>query len=148
MRYTLIGVTTYQMGTYFTTSTMCYLDDGFDCNDVKILLAQEQLPSHSDRQSQVEDFKNRLEASAFPKVVQCFPEGNVKQPQYYVTIFDTIHRKCQLLQYYRAVQKIALRQQWKQTLELQATESTTQQQQFLALFYDLLMENIQGHLIG
>lgn len=112
----------------------------------KSLLAQEQLPGHSDRQSQVEDFKNRLEALASPKVVQCFAEGNVKQAQYFVTIFDTIHRKSQLLQYYRAVQKTALQQQWKQTLELQATESITQQQQFLALFYDHLMENLQGQV--
>uniref|UniRef100_A0A1A9ZTE6 Conserved oligomeric Golgi complex subunit 7 n=1 Tax=Glossina pallidipes TaxID=7398 RepID=A0A1A9ZTE6_GLOPL len=133
------------------------LEDGFERNDVKgicdkivslqkSLLAQEQLPGHSDRQSQVEDFKNRLEALASPKVVQCFAEGNVKQAQYYVTIFDTIHRKSQLLQYYRAVQKTALQQQWKQTLELQATESITQQQQFLTLFYDHLMENIQGQV--
>uniref|UniRef100_A0A1B0FJU9 Conserved oligomeric Golgi complex subunit 7 n=1 Tax=Glossina morsitans morsitans TaxID=37546 RepID=A0A1B0FJU9_GLOMM len=133
------------------------LEDGFERNDVKgicdkivslqkSLLAQEQLPGHSDRQSQVEDFKNRLEALASPKVVQCFAEGNVKQAQYFVTIFDTIHRKSQLLQYYRAVQKTALQQQWKQTLELQATESITQQQQFLALFYDHLMENLQGQV--
>ncbi|KAL9876465.1 conserved oligomeric Golgi complex subunit 7 isoform 1-T3 [Glossina fuscipes fuscipes] len=133
------------------------LEDGFERNDVKgicdkivalqkSLLAQEQLPGHSDRQSQVEDFKNRLEALASPKVVQCFAEGNVKQAQHYVTIFDAIHRKSQLVQYYRAVQKTALQQQWKQTLELQATESITQQQQFLALFYDHLMENFQAQV--
>uniref|UniRef100_A0A1A9X3Q5 Conserved oligomeric Golgi complex subunit 7 n=1 Tax=Glossina brevipalpis TaxID=37001 RepID=A0A1A9X3Q5_9MUSC len=133
------------------------LEDGFERNDLKdicdkivalqkSLLAQEQLPGHTDRQSQVEDFKNRLEALASPSVVHCFAEGNVTQAQHYVTIFAAIERKSQLLQYYRAVQKTALQQKWKQTLELQVTESATQQQHFLALFYDHLMENCQGQV--
>lgn len=105
--------------------------------------AQEQLPGHDERKSQVEDFKNRLEALASPSLVQCFAEGSVDQAQRYVSIFATIQRKPQLLQYYRAVQKTALQQQWKQTLEIQATESTGQQQHFLTLFYDQLLENCQ-----
>ncbi|TMW45657.1 hypothetical protein DOY81_009265 [Sarcophaga bullata] len=130
------------------------LEDSFERNDLKSvcdkisalqksLQAQEQLPGHSDRQSQVEDFKNRLEALASPNVVQCFAEGSVQQAQRYVGIFAAIQRKPQLLQYYRAVQKTALQQQWKQTLELQATESAGQQQHFLTLFYDQLLESCQ-----
>lgn len=75
--------------------------------------------------------------------MQCFAEGSVPQAQRYVGIFETIQRKPQLLQYYRAVQKTALQQQWKQTLELQATETTEQQQHFLTLFYDQLLESCQ-----
>lgn len=80
---------------------------------------------------------------ASPSVVQCFAEGSVEQAQRYVNIFATIQRNSQLLQYYRAVQKTALQQQWKQTLEIQATETAGQQQHFLTLYYDQLLENCQ-----
>ncbi|XP_075166346.1 conserved oligomeric Golgi complex subunit 7 [Haematobia irritans] len=130
------------------------LEDSFERNDLKSvcekiaalqksLQAQEQLPGHDERKSQVEDFKNRLEALASPSLVQCFAEGSVEQAQRYVNIFETIQRKAQLLQYYRAVQKTALQQQWKQTLEIQATETAGQQQHFLNLFYDQLLEHCQ-----
>uniref|UniRef100_A0A1I8P6E6 Conserved oligomeric Golgi complex subunit 7 n=1 Tax=Stomoxys calcitrans TaxID=35570 RepID=A0A1I8P6E6_STOCA len=130
------------------------LEDSFERNDLKSvcdkisalqksLQAQEQLPGHEERKSQVEDFKNRLEALASPSLVQCFAEGSVEQAQRYVRIFETIQRKAQLLQYYRAVQKTALQQQWKQTLEIQATETAGQQQHFLNLFYDQLLEHCQ-----
>ncbi|XP_061389666.1 conserved oligomeric Golgi complex subunit 7 [Musca vetustissima] len=130
------------------------LEDSFEKNDLKSvcdkiaalqksLQAQEQLPGHEDRKSQVEDFKNRLEALASPSLVQCFAEGNIEQAQRYVNIFAAIERKPQLLQYYSTVQKTALQQQWKQTLEIQATETVGQQQHFLNLFYDQLLENCQ-----
>ncbi|XP_005188405.1 conserved oligomeric Golgi complex subunit 7 [Musca domestica] len=130
------------------------LEDSFEKNDLKSvcdkisalqksLAAQEQLPGHEERKSQVEDFKNRLEALASPSLVQCFAEGNVEQSQRYVNIFAAIQRKPQLLQYYSTVQKTALQQQWKQTLEIQATETAGQQQHFLNLFYDQLLENCQ-----
>jgi len=70
----------------------------------KSLHAQEQLPGHAERQTQVEDFKNRLEALASPSVVQCFAEGNTEQAKHYVQIFTSIQRLPQLQQYYRAVQ--------------------------------------------
>lgn len=91
----------------------------------------------------MEDFKNRLEALASPSVVQCFAEGNTEQAQHFVQIFTSIQRLPQLQQYYRAVQKNFWQQQWKQTLELQGTESQPQQQQFLTLYYDQLLEHCQ-----
>jgi len=110
----------------------------------KSLHAQEQLPGHAERQTQVEDFKNRLEALASPSVVQCFAEGNTEQAKHYVQIFTSIQRLPQLQQYYRAVQKNFWQQQWKQTLELQGTDhSQQQQQQFLTLYYDQLLEHCQ-----
>lgn len=109
----------------------------------KSLQAQEQLPGHEERQSQVEDFKNRLEALASPSIVQCFAEGNVEQTKRFVLLFAAIQRKPQLLQYYRAVQKATLQQQWKEIIELQATETSGHQQHFLALFYDQILEYCQ-----
>lgn len=41
----------------------------------KSLLAQVGLPHQSEREDQVEDFKNRLEALASPEVVQSFQTG-------------------------------------------------------------------------
>ncbi|EDW84346.1 uncharacterized protein Dwil_GK14089 [Drosophila willistoni] len=124
------------------------LEDGFERNDLKgicekltalqkSLQAQEQLAGHAERLTQVEDFKNRLEALASPNVVQCFAESNLEQAQHYADIFDSIQRLPQLQQYYRAVQKNVLQQQWKQTLEQQ------QQQHFLSLYYDQLLEHCQ-----
>lgn len=63
------------------------LEDLFERNDLikicekldslqKSLAAQEGLPGQSDRESQVEGFKNRLEALASPAVVQCFTVGD------------------------------------------------------------------------
>ncbi|EDW58366.1 conserved oligomeric Golgi complex subunit 7 [Drosophila virilis] len=131
------------------------LEDCFERNDMKgvcdkltalqkSLQAQEQLPGHAERQTQVEDFKNRLEAMASPSLVQCFAESNLEQAQRHVQIFASIQRLPQLQQYYRAVQKNVLQQQWKQTLELQVSESP--QQHFLALYYDQLLEHCQRQL--
>lgn len=115
----------------------------------KSLQAQEQLPGHAERQTQVEDFKNRLEAMASPSLVQCFSENNLEQAQKHVQIFTSIQRLPQLHQYYRAVQKNVLQLEWKQTIELQVSESqqqTTQQHHFLTLFYDQLLDHCQRQL--
>ncbi|XP_064550815.1 conserved oligomeric Golgi complex subunit 7 [Drosophila montana] len=131
------------------------LEDCFERNDMKgvclkltalqkSLQAQEQLPGHAERQTQVEDFKNRLEAMASPSLVQCFAESSLAQAQRHVEIFSSIQRLPQLQQYYRAVQKNMLQQQWKQTLELQVSESP--QQHFLSLYYDQLLEHCQRQL--
>ncbi|KAL7729160.1 hypothetical protein ACLKA6_009625 [Drosophila palustris] len=134
------------------------LEDCFERNDLKgvcekltalqkSLQAQEQLPGHAERQTQVEDFKNRLEAMASPSLVQCFAESNLEQSQRHVEIFSSIQRLPQLHQYYRAVQKNVLQQQWKQTLELQVTDSQqTPHQHFLTLFYDQLLDHCQRQL--
>lgn len=116
----------------------------------KSLQAQEQLPGHAERQTQVEDFKNRLEAMASPSLVQCFAESNLEQAQQHVQIFASIQRLPQLHQYYRAVQKNVLQLQWKQTLELQVSsesqQQTAQQQHFLTIFYDQLLDHCQRQL--
>ncbi|XP_037952193.1 conserved oligomeric Golgi complex subunit 7-like [Teleopsis dalmanni] len=133
------------------------LEDCFERNDLngvcerlvalqKSLQAQEQLPGHAERQSHVEDFKNRLEALASPNVVQCFAEANVNQAKTYVDIFVAIERLPQLLQYYRAVHKSAMQQQWKQAIELQATEISPQQHHFLTYFYNELLEHSQRQI--
>ncbi|KAH8278840.1 hypothetical protein KR018_010222 [Drosophila ironensis] len=131
------------------------LEDGFERNDLKgvcdklmalqkSLFAQEQLAGHAERVTQVEDFKNRLEALASPSVVQCFAEGNLEQAQHFVQIFTGIQRLPQLQQYYRAVQKNFWQQQWKQAIELQGADTQAQQQQqFLTLYYDQLLEHCQ-----
>ncbi|XP_062125747.1 conserved oligomeric Golgi complex subunit 7 [Drosophila sulfurigaster albostrigata] len=134
------------------------LEDCFERNDLKgvcdkltalqkSLHAQEQLPGHAERQTQVEDFKNRLEAMASPSLVQCFAESNLEQSQKHVQIFSSIQRLPQLHQYYRAVQKNVLQLQWKQALELQITDSQqTPHQHFLTHFYDQLLEHCQRQL--
>lgn len=125
----------------------------------KSLLVQDQLPGHSERQAQVEDIKNRLEAIASPNIVQCFIDNNKEEAKKFVYIFEIIQRQPQLLQYYRAVQKNVLQQQWKEILDTQAsstdaliasndtnntlTEQNAKriQQSFLSTFYDKLLDN-------
>ncbi|XP_053966882.1 conserved oligomeric Golgi complex subunit 7 [Anastrepha ludens] len=132
---------------------ICDLEDCFEHNNLKdafekllslqkSLQVQEQLVGHTERLAQVEDFKNRLEALASPNVVQSFVEGNIDQSKQYVNIFSGIHRVSQLKQYYRAVQKNSLQQKWKQILDIQATESTIQND-FLSAFYSHLLEHCQ-----
>ncbi|XP_014095698.3 conserved oligomeric Golgi complex subunit 7 [Bactrocera oleae] len=129
------------------------LEDCFEHNNMKgafekllslqkSLQVQEQLPGHAERLTQVEDFKNRLEALASPNVVQCFSEGDLEQTKQYVNIFDGIGRISQLEQYYRAVQKNSLQQKWKQILDVQAAENIMQHQ-FLSIFYTSLVEHCQ-----
>lgn len=63
------------------------LEDLFEQNDIqnaceklkslqKSLVAQAGLPGQSERESQLEGFKNRLEALASPAVVQCFTNSD------------------------------------------------------------------------
>ncbi|XP_055839979.1 conserved oligomeric Golgi complex subunit 7 [Episyrphus balteatus] len=125
------------------------LEDSFERNDLmsvceklvslqKSLVAQEKLAGHSERVSQVEDFKNRLEALASPSVVQAFSMSDLTNSQKYVKIFEGISRLPQLKQYYRAVQKTSLQQQWKETIELADNSNN-----FLLNFYEYLAENCQ-----
>lgn len=129
------------------------LEDCFEHNNMKgafekllslqkSLQVQEQLPGHAERLTQVEDFKNRLEALASPNVVQCFAESDLEQAKQYVNIFSGIGRILQLEQYYRAVQKNSLQQKWEQILDVQAVENTMQHQ-FLSIFYSNLVEYCQ-----
>uniref|UniRef100_U5EWI3 Conserved oligomeric Golgi complex subunit 7 n=1 Tax=Corethrella appendiculata TaxID=1370023 RepID=U5EWI3_9DIPT len=124
------------------------LDDLLERNDInlssekllalqKSLAAQQGLPGQLEREIQVEDFKNRLEAIASPFVVQCFTSGDVEQSKKYVTIFNTMDRLSQLKQYYRTVQKNLLQQNW---IEITDAAENSGSNRFLRDFYDLLIE--------
>lgn len=124
------------------------LEDFFEHNDVlhaceklealqKSLLAQVGLPGQSEREIQIEGFKNRLEALASTAVVQCFTNSDVDQSKIYVKIFSSIGRFSQLLQYYATVQKRILQHQWAEKVELNQNSSSTS---FLCEFYDYLFQ--------
>lgn len=101
----------------------------------KSLVAQTGLAGQSERESQLEGFKNRLEALASTSVVQSFTNGDIEQSKYYVNIFTNMDRSPQLVQYYLTVQKRILQQQWAETVELSQNSNSTA---FLREFYDHL----------
>lgn len=106
----------------------------------KSLVAQAGLPGQSERESQIEGFKNRLEALTSTAVVQCFTTSDTEQTKYYVEIFTSMGRLPQLIQYYLTVQKRILQQQWSETVELSLNSSSTA---FLREFYDNLFQYYQ-----
>lgn len=106
----------------------------------KSLIAQANLPGQAERESQLEGFKNRIEALASTAVVQSFTSGDIEQSKYYVEIFTNMDRKPQLIQYYLTVQKRILQQQWSETVELSQNSSSTA---FLREFYDNLFQYYQ-----
>lgn len=127
------------------------LDDLFEQNDIKMvceklkalqksLVAQVGLAGQTERESQLEGFKNRLEALASTAVVQSFTSGDIEQSKYYVEIFTNMDRLPQLVQYYLTVQKRILQQQWTETVELSQNANSTA---FLREFYDYLYEYFQ-----
>lgn len=130
------------------------LEDCFEKQDVasindhmttlqRSLVVQESLPGHSERMSQVEDFKNRMEALVSPKVVQAFLANELEKSQQYVEMFKGINRKSQLIQYYRAVHKKSLQQKWRELVDLCSSSTTVdssievfdQYYDYLANFY-------------
>lgn len=106
----------------------------------KSLVAQVGLPGQSERETQIEGFKNRLEALASTAVVQCFTNGDIEQSKCYVKIFSSIGRSSQLLQYYLTVQKRILQHQWAEKVELNQNSCSTA---FLREFYDYLFQYYQ-----
>lgn len=129
------------------------LEDFFEQNEMtkacdklnalqRSLVAQVGLPGQSEREVQIEGFKNRLEALASPTVVQCFTNNDVEQSKKFVDIFDGMHRLPQLIQYYITVQKQILQQHWNETIDLSQNSNSTQ---FLREFYDYLFESYQKH---
>lgn len=109
----------------------------------KSLMAQIGLPGQNERESQIEGFKNRLEALASTAVVQCFTSGDIQQSIYFVEIFANMDRSSQLVQYYLTVQKRILQQQWTETVELSQNSSSTA---FFREFYDNLFQYYQKQL--
>lgn len=127
----------------------------------KSLVAQRLISGQSEREAQVEGFKNRMEAMASPAVVNCFTTGDIgkirneiikliliifdvavisEKSKKHVESFAIMERLPQLTQYYRTVQKNLLQQQWSETVELGLNSSSTT---FLREFYDGLFENWQ-----
>lgn len=103
----------------------------------KSLVAQEGLPGQGERETEVEEAKNKLEALASPHVVKSFTSGDVDQSKRFVEMFEKIGRLAQLKQYYRTVQRTTLLQKWTEMVEL--AESTSSNR-FLREFYEAVIE--------
>ncbi|XP_037024484.1 conserved oligomeric Golgi complex subunit 7 [Bradysia coprophila] len=106
----------------------------------KSLQAQIGLPHQSDREDQVEDFKNRLEALASPGVVQSFQTGDIESSKKFVEMFSVMERLPQLTQYYRTVQKKMLQQYWTECVDTSLNSGSVG---CLRIFYDHLYEKWQ-----
>lgn len=102
------------------------------------LAAQKGLAGQSERENQIEGFKNRLEALASPSVVQSLTTGDVEQSKKFVVIFTNMDRCPQLTQYYRTVQKSLLQRHWSEITELSENSGSTR---FLREFYEILIEH-------
>ncbi|KAG4072255.1 hypothetical protein HA402_004187 [Bradysia odoriphaga] len=106
----------------------------------KSLQAQIGLPHQSEREDQVEDFKNRLEALASPGVVQSFQTGDIDSSKKFVEMFTVMERLPQLTQYYRTVQKKMLQQYWTECVDTSLNSGSAG---CLRVFYDHLYEKWQ-----
>lgn len=124
------------------------LEDLFEQNDIarscdklnslqRSLVAQIGLPGQTEREMQIEGYKNRLEALASPAVVQCFTNLDTEQSRKFVNIFNSMNRLAQLVQFYVTVQKQIMQQHWSEKIDLCQNLNSTQ---FLQEFYDFLYE--------
>lgn len=127
------------------------LEDFLERNDItnsfeklnslqKSLAAQIGLHGQSERENQVEGFKNRLEALASPLVVQHFSSGDIEQSKKFVEMFSNMDRLIQLTHYYRQVQKNCIERQW---IEISDSTENSGSNRFLRDFYDILLEQYQ-----
>lgn len=89
----------------------------------KSLAAQAGLAGQSERDAQLEGFKNRIEALASPSVVDAFTNGDVETARRHVVTFGIMQRVPQLQQYYRTVQRNQLQQFWTELLETNSARS-------------------------
>lgn len=103
----------------------------------KSLVAQEGLPGQAERETEVEEAKNKLEAVASPHVVKSFTAGDVDQSKRFVEMFEKIERLAQLKQYYRTVQRSTLIRQWSEMVELAEAANSNR---FLREFYESIVE--------
>uniref|UniRef100_A0A182TFH4 Conserved oligomeric Golgi complex subunit 7 n=1 Tax=Anopheles melas TaxID=34690 RepID=A0A182TFH4_9DIPT len=108
----------------------------------KSLAAQVGLHGHSERENQVEYFKNRLEALVSPSVVVALRSMDTAACRRYVGIFEGIGRLAQLKQYYRTVLKTFVQEQWSTVIE----GSESGGSDVLKEFYDHLVELLKCHL--
>ncbi|CAO1390021.1 unnamed protein product [Diamesa hyperborea] len=102
------------------------------------LSAQQGLAGQSERDIQLEDFKNRLEAVIAPLIVQSFGDGNIDDSKKYVEIFIKLDRLPQIQQYYRTLQKNALNSHWNEITDVAENSGN---QRFLRDFYEYLLSN-------
>lgn len=109
----------------------------------KSLSAQAGLAGQSERDAQVEGFKNRIEALASPGVVDAVTSGDVTAARRHVHTFRIMQRQPQLQQYYRAVQRNRLQQHWTELLELHTSGGSTT---FVRDFYEHLVAQWQRQL--
>lgn len=105
---------------------------------MKSLIAQQGLAGQSEREFQLEAFKNRLEALISPIIVKCFGSGDVEESKKYVQIFQNMDRSKQLKHYYRNVQRSSLQRQWSEITE---TVENQGNERFLRDFYEHLRLN-------
>ncbi|XP_058060843.1 conserved oligomeric Golgi complex subunit 7 [Anopheles bellator] len=108
----------------------------------KSLAAQVGLHGQSERESQVEYFKNRLEALISPSVVAALRSLDGAACRRYVGIFEGIGRLDQYRQYYRTVLKSFVHEHWRNAVE----SSESGGSDVLKEFYDLLLELLKTHL--
>ncbi|KAL5285816.1 COG7 family protein [Megaselia abdita] len=108
------------------------------------LVMQESLPGHTDRISQVEDFKNRMEAIVSPHVVQAFIASDLEKSVKFVEMFHGINRKQNLIQYYRAVHKKSLQQKWREIVDLCSSSNNGETSiEVFEQFYEFLISFFQ-----
>lgn len=111
------------------------------CEKVRVLQrslgAQEGLPGQAERETEVVEAKNKLEALASPHVVKAFTAGDVEQAKRFVAMFGQMERGGQLRQYYRTVQRSALVRQWAEGVELAEASHSNR---FLHEFYEHLLD--------
>ncbi|XP_026480766.1 conserved oligomeric Golgi complex subunit 7 [Ctenocephalides felis] len=90
----------------------------------------------SDKATQLQEFRNRLEALTSPQIMQAFSTGNIEQSKRMVSIFTSMDRLQQLLNYYKTYHKTNLSQRW-----LEFSESSSSNISWLEDFYDILVQH-------
>lgn len=100
--------------------------------------AQLGLAGQAERELVLEEFKNRLEASITGDVVKSLTDYNVEQSIKYVAMFSKIGRLSQMQNHYGFLQRESYGAKW---IELTGAIENTDNQKFLAEFYEYLLLN-------
>lgn len=100
--------------------------------------AQLGLAGQSERSIMLEEFKNRLEASITGDVVKALTEYNVEQSIKFVEMFSKLDRLPQMKNYFGTLQRESYAAKW---IELTGSIENTENQRFLADFYEFLLSN-------
>lgn len=100
--------------------------------------AQIGLAGQTERELVLEEFKNRLEASITGNVVKALSEYNVEQSIKYVEMFTKLDRLPQMKNYFGTLQREQFGAKW---IEITGSIENTDNQRFLADFYEFLLLN-------